>query len=148
MKESLNLYNDVERTSENNKETFMSLLDILKYKMDNYIITNDNFKKMVLIIYRIIADIPVILMGETGCGKTLLIKKLNQIINNGKILMEIININSDITDEYICQKLREINEKSKKYEKEIWIFFDEINTSKSMSLLTEIFTNKAYNGKN
>ena len=27
-------------------------------------------------------------------------------------------------------------------------FFDEINTSKSMSLLTEIFTNKAYNGKN
>ena len=67
----------------------MSLLNILKYKMDNYVNTNDNFKKIVLIIYRI-ADIPFILMGKTGCGKTLLIINLNQIINNGKISMEII----------------------------------------------------------
>ena len=145
LKEALNLYNDVEKNLEKNNETFMSLLDILKYKTDNYIITNDNFKKMVLIIYRIIADIPVILMGETGCGKTLLIKKLSQILNNGKIEIEIINIHSDITDEYICQRMREINEKAKKYEKELWIFFDEINTCKSMSLLTEIFTHKTCN---
>jgi len=32
---------------------------------------------MVLFVYKIIADIPVILMGETGCGKTALIKKLS-----------------------------------------------------------------------
>ena len=37
----------------------MSLLNILKYKMDNYVNTNDNFKKIVLIIYTI-ADIPFI----------------------------------------------------------------------------------------
>ena len=35
---------------------------------------------MVLIINRIVANIPVILMGETGCGKTLLIKKLNLLL--------------------------------------------------------------------
>lgn len=59
---------------------------------DEYIITNDNFRKMVLIIYRIIENIPVILIGETGCGKTALIKKLNQLLNNGKNNQEIINI--------------------------------------------------------
>ena len=41
-------------------------------------ITNDNFKKLVLIVYRIIANVPVIIMGDTGCGKTPLITKLNQ----------------------------------------------------------------------
>ena len=45
---------------------------------------------MILLIYRIQANIPVIIMGETGCGKTLLIKKLNQILNNGNELLEII----------------------------------------------------------
>ena len=29
-------------------------------------------------------NIPVILMGETGCGKTALLKKLNQLLTNGK----------------------------------------------------------------
>ena len=37
---------------------------------------------MILILYRIIANIPVILMGERVCGKTALIKKLNQFLNN------------------------------------------------------------------
>ena len=46
--------------------------------------TIDNFRKMILILYRIIASIPVILMGKTGCGKTAFIKKLNQLLNNGE----------------------------------------------------------------
>ena len=44
-----------------------SLLSIIED--NNYVIINDNFKKMVLLLYRIKANIPVILMGETGCGK-------------------------------------------------------------------------------
>ncbi len=50
-------------------------------------------KKKIIIIYRIEANIQVILMGETGCGKTALIKKLNQLLNNGEETLEIININ-------------------------------------------------------
>ena len=53
---------------------------------------------MVLLFYRIKANIPVILMGETGCGKTALIIKLNQILNNGKATVEIINIHQGITE--------------------------------------------------
>ena len=42
--------------------------------------------------------------------------------------------------------MREKNE-FKNESDELWIFFDEMNTCLSMSLLTEIFINRTYNGK-
>ena len=69
---------------------------------------------MFLLIYRIKANVPVIIMGETGCGKTALITKLNQILNNGEITVKIINIHPGITDEDICEFMREIDEQAKK----------------------------------
>ena len=33
---------------------------------------------MVLLVYRIKANVPVIIMGETGCGKTSLIKNISR----------------------------------------------------------------------
>ena len=41
-----------------------------------YEFTVDNFVKMVLIYLRIRANVPLILLGETGCGKTSLIESL------------------------------------------------------------------------
>ncbi|XP_060604558.1 E3 ubiquitin-protein ligase rnf213-beta-like, partial [Ruditapes philippinarum] len=41
---------------------------------DTYELTTDNVKKMLAIYMRFRCDIPVIIMGETGCGKTRLIK--------------------------------------------------------------------------
>ena len=103
---------------------------------------------MILLFYRIKANIPVIIMGEAGCGKTSLIIKLNQILNNGEITLKIINIHPEITDEDIFKKMKEINEEAKKNkEKEKWILFDEMNTCLSLFLLTEIFMNRTYNGE-
>ena len=144
MKKILNLPNEVEEKKGDKK----SLLSILTYQTDNYVITNDNFTKMVLLVYRIIADIPVILMGETGCGKTALIIKLSQILNKGEKVVEIINIHPGITDKYLCKKMEEMNKKAEDNKgKELWVFFDEINTCLSLSLLIEIFVNKTFNGK-
>ena len=136
----LDLSNDVEKYEGDKK----SLLSILNEGTDYYIITEDNYKKMVLLIYRIKANVPVIIMGKNGCAKTSLITKLSQIINNGEFSVEIINIHPSILDEEICQRMKEINEKAKakeyinkekKLKKELWVFFDEINTSLSLSLL-------------
>ena len=175
IKELLNLPYEVE-----------SLLNIIEEKNNNYVITNDNFKKMVLLLYRIIANVPVIIMGDTGCGKTALITVLNQIINNGgkalnietiekiKLMWQegkplkyttelqqlptliIINIHPGITDEKLCKYMKIVDEiateeknnadEEKRKEKEIWVFFDELNTCLSLSLLTEIFINRTYNG--
>jgi len=126
-----------------------TLLSIIEEKNNNYVITNDNFKKMVLLVYRIIANVPVIIMGDTGCGKTSLITKLNQILNGGDSTLKIINIHPGVNDEILCEKMKEADEKAeelKKQGKELWIFFDEMNTCLSISLLTEIFINRKYSG--
>jgi len=152
LKNILNLPNDLDKDKGNLK----SLISILDIGSDNYVITEDNYKKMILLVYRIRANVPVIIMGETGCGKTSLIKKLSQILNNGEELVEIINIHPGITDEQISSRMKEINEVAKKSEyinkeknikKELWVFFDEINTCLSLSLLTEIFINRTFNGE-
>lgn len=68
---------------------------------------------MILIIYRIVANIPVILIGETGCRKTSLIRKLNQLLNNGKENLIFINIHPGITDDIIKKEMTNINQKAK-----------------------------------
>ena len=137
MKQILSLDNPItDKNIDNEDNNLKSLKNIL----GNYVINSDNFIKMVLIFYRIKSNIPVIIMGETGCGKTSLIRKLNEILNNGKSTLEIFNIHSGITDKDIIEKMESINKKAKeKKNGKIWLFFDEINTCKSMGLFSEIF---------
>ena len=56
LKKILNLENPIDNEIEKDKK---SLLEIINE--NEYVITNDNFKKMVLILYRKIGKIPVIL---------------------------------------------------------------------------------------
>jgi len=141
-----------------------------------YVFTADNFIKMVLILLRIRENIPVIMMGETGCGKTSLIRKLSELINNGESQMEILNIHAGITDEEIVKFLFEEKENSKgekesviqkalklekkeeeqrlkfkareqKYfKKKFWVFLDEINTCNCMGLICEMMTKHTCQG--
>lgn len=74
IKEILNLPYEVTEEIGDQK----SLLSIIEE--NNYIITNDNFKKMILLVYRIKANVPVIIMEDTGCGKIALITKLSQLL--------------------------------------------------------------------
>ena len=111
MKQILSLDNPItDKNIDNENNNLIPLQNIL----GNYVINSDNFIKMVLIFYRIKSNIPVIIMGETGCGKTSLIRKLNEILNNGKSTLEIFNIHSVITDKDIIEKMKYIKGKGKK----------------------------------
>ena len=61
--------------------------------------TLDNFIKMALIYMRVIAKVPVVIMGETGCGKTSLIKFFAERVKKDEIA--IFNIHAGITIENI-----------------------------------------------
>ena len=140
----------------------------LKEIAGSYVFTADNFVKMVLILLRIRANIPVIMMGETGCGKTSLIRKLSEFINNGSTdKMKIMNIHAGVNDndiikfleENVIKEAKELEEIEKtiqflEYEKgfsyfpkKMWVFLDEINTCKSMGLISELMCKNSYQGK-
>ncbi|CAG8712194.1 3128_t:CDS:2, partial [Acaulospora morrowiae] len=49
-------------------------------KLENYALSFDNLIKMALMLFRARANIPVVIMGEAGCGKTSLIGYLARIV--------------------------------------------------------------------
>ena len=92
----------------------MLSLELITKILSEYALTPDNFIKMILILDRINCDIPVILMGETGCGKTSLIKILANIIFKGNLKenLKILNIHSGIGDLEIIQFIKNIIQES------------------------------------
>ena len=172
MKSILSLKNKVYTKDKEKNDNLKSIEEIV----GEYVFTADNFIKMVLILLRIRANIPVIMMGETGCGKTSLIRKLSELINNGEGKMEILNIHAGITDEEIVkflfeekiidgvkyesikqkaerlQKQEEETEKKymaqgqKYFKKKLWVFLDEINTCNCMGLICELMTKHSCQG--
>lgn len=114
------------------------------YDLKGYVFTSDNFLKMQLILLRINSRIPVIMMGETGCGKTSLIKMLANLIG---IQLLILNIHAGISDKdiinFIESKVLPVFENNQT----TWVFLDEINTCNSLGLISEILCKRTYLGK-
>ena len=121
----------------------------IKDMIGDYKITEDNYKKMLLILFRIFANIPVILMGETGCGKTELIRQLMKMLNKGDEEFLIIkNMHSGVKESEIEEIIKQGEKKLEESKSNIiCIFFDEINTTTLLSKMKEIFVSHSINGK-
>ena len=105
---------------------------------------------MILILFRIFANIPVILMGETGCGKTELIKQLMKMLNKDKENNNFIikRMHSGVKENEIIEVINKAEKNLKESKNDmVCIFFDEINTTSLLSKMKEIFVNHSLNGK-
>jgi len=114
------------------------LLDEIKLKQmtSEYALTPDNLLKMVLIMLRISAKVPVVVMGETGCGKTSLIRYLANVC---EVPFNVFSIHSGISQDEIEKTIvHENNHCLQNMECQRWLFLDEINTSESVGLISEI----------
>ena len=113
---------------------------------ESYVFTADNFTKLILISLRLRTNIPVIMMGETGCGKTSLIKIIAELKN---IKLKILNIHAGIEDKDIIEFLKDnkLFYNNNNNNEITWVFFDEINTCNSLGLLTEILLKNTCKGK-
>lgn len=128
---------------EKRKKQLKGLVDL-----NNIVFTLDNMMKLILIYMRIRANIPVLLMGETGVGKTSLVEYLAKILDSECLTM---NVHAGITEEDIIkhvmiaqQKARDIQVMARNSKvKKVIIFFDEINTSTHIQgLFKEIFVDR------
>ena len=117
-----------------------------------YILTMDNLKKMLSIHMRFRSNIPVVIIGETGCGKTRLIdfmckiqaKSLN--IQN----MVILKIHGETTKQDIHSSYEEALRLAKDNVHraiDTILFFDEANTSININLIKEILCDRRIDGE-
>ncbi|CAF3298595.1 unnamed protein product [Rotaria sp. Silwood2] len=123
----------------NNTDVLSFQTNIAKRCRNEYVLTEDNFIKMLLIYMRVQCGIPVLIMGETGCGKTILIQFLCQKILDDDL--EVIRVHTGFTAKKIIEIMQLCITKAKtsaEKGKHLWIFFDEFNTTTNIALLKEI----------
>lgn len=158
--EEINISND--EVKDKDTKYFLSKLKVvmsldeseeeIEKMIGDYKITEDNYKKMILILFRIFVNIPVILMGETGCGKTELIRQLMKMLNKDKENKNnnfiIKNMHSGVKESEIIEVIEKAEENLEKSKNDmVCIFFDEINTTSLLSKMKEIFVSHSLNGK-
>ena len=130
---------------------FKDLIDSLNSKtrlliqnLKHYVLSPDNFLKMILICTKINSNLPVIVMGETGCGKTSLIAFLAFKILKLKLI--VFNIHAGISQHEFIERASDYVKLAEKLREEIWLFFDEFNTSECMYLITKMVCNRTLLG--
>ena len=107
----------------------------------SYALTPDNILKMVLIILRIRVNVPVIIMGETGCGKTSLVRYLAK--TRGVEFCSF-HFHAGISEEEI---IAFIKEKERHAKEQMWICLDEINTCDHLGLINDIMCHHSLLGR-
>ena len=138
------------------------MISILSNVMDNsaipwtdidpcYVLTIDNLKKMLAIHMRFRCNIPVIIMGETGCGKTRLVNfmcKLQAKRRNIENLV-VLKVHGDTTRQNILKSYERavtLARKNIAQEADTILFFDEANTSHTIGLIKEILCDRRIDG--
>nr|XP_046232923.1 E3 ubiquitin-protein ligase rnf213-beta [Scatophagus argus]XP_046232924.1 E3 ubiquitin-protein ligase rnf213-beta [Scatophagus argus] len=118
-----------------------------------YELTADNVTKMLAIHMRFRCGIPVVIMGETGCGKTRLVRFLCtlQREENPAENMVLVKVHGGTTAEMIYRKVREaeiLAEKNQRMHKlDTILFFDEANTTEAIFAIKEILCDQSVKGK-
>ncbi|KAM6957229.1 E3 ubiquitin-protein ligase rnf213-alpha-like [Aplochiton taeniatus] len=120
---------------------------------ETYELTTDNILKMLAIHMRFRCGIPVIIMGETGCGKTRLIKFICELRRSGVATenMKLVKVHGGTTSGVIYTKVREaeaiafINKQD--YGFDSVLFFDEANTTEAISSIKEVLCDKTVRGE-
>ncbi|KAK3276973.1 hypothetical protein CYMTET_14987 [Cymbomonas tetramitiformis] len=137
-----------------------------------FVLTRENIFKMIAIAFRVRANIPVLIMGETGCGKTHSVKYLCSLL--GVVLMTL-DVHGGLTEADIVEWMRgpiaaaraaktataaaaaaaaaggtaspgDAGSVALWTQAQVWVFFDEINTCDAAGLFKEMLCERTLNG--
>ncbi|KAI5615249.1 E3 ubiquitin-protein ligase rnf213-alpha [Silurus asotus] len=119
---------------------------------DTYQLTLDNVMKILAIHLRFESDIPVVIMGETGCGKTRLVQFMCDLLRSGKQRRNLIvvRVHGGTTSEVIYKKVREaigVSKENEVHKLDTVLFFDEANTTEAVNAIKEVMCDKSVNGE-
>ncbi len=117
-----------------------------------YELTTDNVMKMLAIHMRFRCEIPVIIMGETGCGKTRLIRFLCDLQREDRKVenMKLVKVHGGTTSEVIYRKVQEAENLLRTTVKNInltqFCFLMKPTQPKQYLLLRKCYVTKLYKG--
>uniref|UniRef100_A0A8C3WRW7 E3 ubiquitin-protein ligase RNF213 n=1 Tax=Catagonus wagneri TaxID=51154 RepID=A0A8C3WRW7_9CETA len=120
---------------------------------ETYELTTDNMLKILAIEMRFRCGIPVIIMGETGCGKTRLIRFLSGLRRGGASAdtMKLVKVHGGTTADMIYAKVREAEALARfnrdQYQLDTILFFDEANTTEAISCIKEVLCDRSVGGR-
>uniref|UniRef100_A0A8C3ET01 RING-type E3 ubiquitin transferase n=1 Tax=Corvus moneduloides TaxID=1196302 RepID=A0A8C3ET01_CORMO len=120
---------------------------------ETYELTTDNVLKILAIEMRFRCNIPVVIMGETGCGKTRLVKFLCQLRRSFVEVenMKLVKVHGGTTAEMIYARIREAEALAKSNKEQhgldTVLFFDEANTTEAVSSIKEVLCDRTVQGK-
>ncbi|KAM6964707.1 E3 ubiquitin-protein ligase rnf213-beta [Tautogolabrus adspersus] len=118
-----------------------------------YELTADNVMKMLAIHMRFRCGIPVVIMGETGCGKTRLVGFLCALQKEERPVenMVLVKVHGGTTAEMIYRKVREAEKLAEKnhrlHKLDTILFFDEANTTEAIFAIKEILCDHSMKGE-
>lgn len=112
-------------------------------------LTSDNMLKMALVVMRIRARIPVVIMGHSGCGKTSLLSYLRQVCEVPEERFRVLNVHAGIVSDDIQQFVRSLQKQVGSGDKaaEVWGFLDEINTCEHLGVITDLLCHRTFDGE-
>ncbi|XP_030418159.1 E3 ubiquitin-protein ligase RNF213-like isoform X2 [Gopherus evgoodei] len=120
---------------------------------ESYQLTLDNTLKMLAIHLRFQCGIPVIVMGETGCGKTKLVQFMCSLQRAGRDVqnMMLVRVHGGTSSKIIHQKVKEAIELARvneeRYNMDTVLFFDEANTTEAVFAIKEVLCDQSVNGE-
>ncbi|XP_042658256.1 E3 ubiquitin-protein ligase RNF213 isoform X2 [Tyto alba] len=120
---------------------------------ETYELTTDNVLKILAIEMRFRCNIPVVIMGETGCGKTRLVKFLCKLRRSCAEVenMKLVKVHGGTTAEMIYARIKEAEALAKTNKEQhgldTVLFFDEANTTEAVSSIKEVLCDHTVQGK-
>jgi hypothetical protein len=109
-----------------------------------YVLTADNLLKMGLILMRVDAGLPVVVIGETGCGKTSLIKYLAR---TRSARFEVQDLHAGISESDIVSFIERCEQHAIHDGRPTWVFLDEINACDHLGLINDLMCHRLLNGR-
>ena len=124
------------------QKDFKSVLGSSKvFRNTGFTLTSENYMKICLILLKAELKIPIIMMGESGCGKTYLSHYVAECLL-GETLKDL-TLYSGVTEEDFIAFMEEVIQIAKdKSPQRVWVLFDEFNTSCLQSIVAEIMIDR------
>ena len=101
-----------------------------------FVMTADTHYKMMMVYLRAMALQPVVIMGETGCGKTFLVRYFVRIVLKARLLLY--SLHAGISNSDLDVIMAEIRQEAGRTQGLLWVFLDEFNTTLCMGRIADM----------